>query len=213
MDVQIVGVCGNAKYWDLRHEVPPIMYLPYPQWREGRMCFEVRSVLPAESIIPAVRKVAAAMDRNIPLTDVLTQTEQIGRQLTMERLFAALCGFVAMLALLLSCIGLYGLMAYNVARRRSEIGIRMALGARPRDVAWPVVRGALAHDGNRRGSGRCRGPGSRAAHQEHALRRGSARSAHAGGLGACSCWLSQRLAAWLPARRAAKDRSDGGAEV
>jgi predicted permease len=143
MDVQIVGVCGNAKYWNLRSEVPPIMYLPYPQWREGGMCFEVRSVLPAESIVPAVRKAAAAADRNIPLTDVRTQTEQIGRQLTMERLFATLCGFVAALALLLSCIGLYGLMAYNVARRRSEIGIRMALGARPQDVAWPVVRGAL----------------------------------------------------------------------
>lgn len=143
MDVQIVGICGNAKYWNLRSEVPPIMYLPYPQWREGGMCFEVRSVLPAESIVPAVRKAAAAADRNIPLTDVRTQAAQIGRQLTMERLFASLCGFVAALALLLSCIGLYGLMAYNVARRRSEIGIRMALGARPRDVAWPVVRGAL----------------------------------------------------------------------
>ncbi len=147
LEVQIVGVCGNAKYWNLRNEVPPIMYLPYPQWREGGMCFEVRSVLPAESIVPAVRKTAAAADRNIPLTDVRTQTEQIGRQLTMERLFAALCGFVAGLALLLSCVGLYGLMAYNVARRKSEIGIRMALGARPQDVAWPVVRGALLMTG------------------------------------------------------------------
>mgnify|MGYP001404369461 CR=1 FL=1 len=147
MDVQIVGVCGNAKYWNLRSEVPPIMYLPYPQWREGRMCFEVRSGLPAESIVPAVRKTAAALDRNIPLTDVCTQTEQIDQQLTNERLFASLCGFVAVLALSLSCIGLYGLMAYNVARRRSEIGIRMALGARPRDVAWPVVRDALLMTG------------------------------------------------------------------
>jgi predicted permease len=147
MDIQIVGVCGNAKYSDLRSEVPPIMYLPYPQWRQGRMCFEVRSVLPAESIVPAVRKAASALDRNIPLTEVRTQTEQIDCQLTMERLFAALCGFVAAMALLLSCIGLYGLMAYNVARRRSEIGIRMALGARPRDVAWPVVRGALLMTG------------------------------------------------------------------
>ena len=143
MDVQIVGVCGNARYWDIRHEVPPIMYLPYPQWREGGMCFEVRSVLPPASIVPAVRRTVAALDRNIPLTDIRTQTEQISRQLTMERLFATLCSFVALLALLLACIGLYGLMAYSVARRRNEIGIRMALGARPRDVAWPVVRGAL----------------------------------------------------------------------
>ncbi|MCL5278577.1 MAG: ABC transporter permease, partial [Planctomycetes bacterium] len=142
-DVEIVGVCGNARYSDLRAEVPPIMYLPHAQRWEGRMCFEVRSVLPPVSIVPAVRKAVAALDRNIPLTDVQTQTEQIGRQLTLERLFAALCSFVALLALLLSCIGLYGLMAYHVARRRSEIGIRMALGARPRDVAWPVLRGAL----------------------------------------------------------------------
>jgi len=143
IDVEIVGVCGNAKYWDIRHDVPPIMYLPCPQWREGRMCFEVRSVLPPASIIPAVRKTVTSMDRNIPLTDVRTQDEQIGQQLAIERLFASLCSSVAALALALSCIGLYGLMAYNVARRRNEIGIRMALGARPRDVAWPVVRGAL----------------------------------------------------------------------
>jgi predicted permease len=143
MDVQIVGVCGNAKYWDIRHDVPPIMYLPCPQWREGRMCFEVRSVLPPASIIPAVRKAVAALDRNIPVTDMRTQDEQIDRQLAMERLFATLCSSVALLALMLSCIGLYGLMAYSVTWRRNEIGMRMALGARPWDVAWPVVRSAL----------------------------------------------------------------------
>jgi len=100
-------------------------------------------VLPPASLVPVVRKTVAVLNRDIPLTDVRTQSEQIGRQLTMERLLAALCGFTAFLALLLSCIGLYGLMAYHVARRRNEIGIRMALGARPRDVAWPVVRGVL----------------------------------------------------------------------
>lgn len=143
LDVEIVGICGDAKYSELRQEVPPIMYLPYCQWIEEKVCFEVRSVLPPESIVPAVRRSVAAMDRNIPLTDVRTQTEQMHGQLTMERLFAALCSLVAALALLLSCIGLYGLMAYNVARRRNEIGIRMALGARPRDVAWPILRGTL----------------------------------------------------------------------
>jgi predicted permease len=143
MDVEIVGICANAKYWNLRSEVPPIMYLPYSQWREGSMCFQVRSVLPPLSLVPVVRKMVGALDRTIPLTDICTQVEQISRQLTLERLFAVLCGFVALLAVLLSCIGLYGLMAYNVARRTNEIGIRMALGARPQDVAWPVVRGAL----------------------------------------------------------------------
>ena len=203
MDVQIVGICGNAKYWDIRHEVPPIMYLPYPQWREKRMCFEVRSVLPPASIVPAVRKTVAALDRNIPLTDVRTQTEQIGRQLTMERLFAALCSFVAALALLLSCIGLYGLMAYNVARRRSEIGIRMALGARPQDVAWPVVRGALLMAGIGVVFG---GVGALALVQLiKSQLYGVAPHDPATLLGAAALLLTvAALAAWLPARRAAK---------
>jgi predicted permease len=143
MDVEIVGICANAKYWNLRSEVPPIMYLPHAQWREGSVYFQVRSVLPPLSLVPAVRKMVAALDQTIPLTDVRTQAEQISRQLTLERLFAVLCGFVALLAMLLSCIGLYGLMAYNVARRTNEIGVRIALGARPHDVAWPIVRGAL----------------------------------------------------------------------
>ena len=60
-----------------------------------------------------------------------------------ERLFALLCGSLTLLAIILSCIGLYGLMAYNVARRTSEMGIRLALGARPQDVAWPILREAL----------------------------------------------------------------------
>ena len=203
MEVQIVGVCGNAKYWDLRHEVPPIMYLPYPQWREKRMCFEVRSVLPPASIVPAVRRIVGAMDRNIPLTDVRTQTEQMGRQLTMERLFAALCSFVALLALLLSCIGLYGLMAYHVARRRNEIGLRMALGARPQDVAWPVVRGALLMAGAGTIVG---GAGALALVQLiKSQLYGVAPHDPATLLGSALLLVAvAALAAWFPARRAAK---------
>jgi predicted permease len=143
MDVEIVGICANTKYWNLRSEVARIMYLPYSQWRQGSMCFQVRSLLPPLSLVPAVRKIVAAVDQTIPLTEVRTQAEQISRQLTLERLFAVLCGFMALLALLLSCIGLYGPMAYNVARRTNEIGVRIAIGARPTDVAWPIVRSAL----------------------------------------------------------------------
>jgi predicted permease len=202
-EVEIVGVCGNAKYWDIRYDVPPIMYLPYSQCRQGRMCFEVRSVLPPASIVPAVRKAVAAFDRNIPLTGVRTQVEQVRRQLTMERLLATLCSLVALLALLLSCIGLYGLMAYNVARRANEIGIRVALGARPRDVAWPVVRSALLMAAIGTGLG---GAAALALVQLIKSRLyGVAPHDPTTLLGAALLLLIvAALAAWLPARRAAR---------
>jgi ABC-type antimicrobial peptide transport system permease subunit len=130
-------------------------------------------------------------------------TEQIGRLLTLERLFATLCSFVALLALLLSCIGLYGLMAYNVARRRSEIGIRMALGARPRDVAWPVIRGALLMAGIGAGLG---GAGALVLVQLiQSQLYGVAPHDPATLLGAALLLLTvATLAAWIPARRAAR---------
>jgi ABC-type antimicrobial peptide transport system permease subunit len=83
------------------------------------------------------------IDRNIPMEKSATQQQVIKNLIMGERLFAILCGSLTLLALTLSCIGLYGLMAYNVARRTSEMGIRLALGARPQDVAWPILREAL----------------------------------------------------------------------
>jgi ABC-type antimicrobial peptide transport system permease subunit len=85
----------------------------------------------------------AGVDRDIPLEDVATQVQLFEKSISGERLFALLCGSLALLALVLSCVGLYGLMAYNVARRTGEMGIRMAFGARPRDVAWTILREAL----------------------------------------------------------------------
>ena len=107
------------------------------------MYFEVRSVLPALALAPAIRKVVAAVDPKIPVADLRTQQQLLDNSVLPERLFASLCSFLALLAVLLSYIGLFGLMAYNVARRSGEIGIRMALGARPGDVARPIVREAL----------------------------------------------------------------------
>jgi predicted permease len=140
---RIVGVCRDAKYKNLRSEVPPTMYLSYRQTSPGAMYYEVRSALPPLSLVPAVRKAVAGIDPNIPLAGITTQRRQLDQSIAPERLFASLCSFLALLAVLLSCIGLYGLMAYNVARRTGEIGIRVALGARPQDVARPILREAV----------------------------------------------------------------------
>ena len=107
------------------------------------MTFAVRSVVPPMSLESTVHKRLAQIDRNIPLENITTQEEVLRDSISMERLFGILCSILTGLALSLSCIGLYGLMAYNVTRRTSEMGIRMAFGARPRDVARPILREAL----------------------------------------------------------------------
>jgi len=140
---QIVGLCSNQKYDGLRRDVSPILYLHYLQTRFFFLTYAIRSALPPMSLVPAVRKAVADIDRNLPLGRFTTQKLALKESLAQERLFASLCGSLALLALALSCIGLYGLMAYNVARRTGEMGIRKALGARPWDVAWPILREAL----------------------------------------------------------------------
>jgi ABC-type antimicrobial peptide transport system permease subunit len=107
------------------------------------MTYAIRSVLPPLSLVPAVRKAVADIDRNLPIEGITTQKLLLKKSLRYGRLFAFLSGSLAVLGLALSCIGLYGIMAYNVARRTGEVGIRMALGARPWDVAWPILREAL----------------------------------------------------------------------
>ena len=140
---QIVGLCSNHKYQGLRESISPILYMAYTQDRWLSITYIIRSVLPPMSLVPAVRKAVADIDRNLPLEGMTTQKLALKESLAQERLFASLCGSLALLALALSCIGLYGLMAYNVARRTGEMGIRKALGAQPSDVAWPILREAL----------------------------------------------------------------------
>jgi len=142
----IVGICGNHKY-RIRGDASPIIYLSYHQRRFGHVSFSVRSVLPPMSLVPAVRKAVADNNPELPLEKLATHEQLLAESIVMERFFALLCGSLALLALLLSCIGIFGLMAYSVTRRTGEIGIRMALGARPRDVAWPILREALVLTG------------------------------------------------------------------
>jgi predicted permease len=140
---QIVGISSDHTYGGIRRGVPPILYRPHKQFWDPDMTYAIRSVLPPLSLVPAVRKAVAEVDRNLPLEGITTQKLAIKESFALERLFASLCGGLALLGLALSCIGLYGIMAYNVARRTGEVGIRLALGARPWDVAWPILREAL----------------------------------------------------------------------
>jgi ABC-type antimicrobial peptide transport system permease subunit len=133
-------VVRDTKYNDLKREVNPIMYAPHTGFSAT---FEVRTAGDPNALVPAIRDTVAEIDRNLPLRDVTTESQQIDRLLFQERLIARLAGFFSLLALVLACIGLYGLLAYEVARRTREIGIRMALGAQRGDVLRQVVKQGL----------------------------------------------------------------------
>jgi ABC-type antimicrobial peptide transport system permease subunit len=113
-----------------------------PQTLQGAS-FEVRTAGDPQALVPAIRKVVAEINPNLPLRDVTTESQQIDRLLFQERLVARLSGFFGLLALTLACIGLYGLLAYEVTRRTREIGIRSALGAQRSDVLRLVVKQGL----------------------------------------------------------------------
>lgn len=139
---EIVGVVRDTKYNDLRREISPMMFTPQSA-AFGGAAFEVRTAGDPQALVPVIRKVVAEINPNLPLRDVTTESQQIDRLLFQERLVARLSGFFGLLALALACIGLYGLLAYEVARRTREIGIRSALGAQRGDVLRLVVKQGL----------------------------------------------------------------------
>ena len=108
------------------------------------MTFEVKTSGDPLDLVPSIRHAVSELDANVPLFDIRTQSMQVQHSLRRERLFAALAAMLGTLALLLSAIGLYGLMAASVTRRTAEIGIRMALGAERRTVGWMVLRQSLS---------------------------------------------------------------------
>jgi len=142
-DYRIVGICGDTKYYDIKVPAEPVVLFSMRHHPANAAFYQVRTTLNPLSLVPAVRGAVAQLDPRIPIAGIKTQTMQLNESIAQERLFAALGTSLASLAVLLACIGLYGLMAYNVTRRTSELGIRMALGATGRNVAWPILREAL----------------------------------------------------------------------
>jgi ABC-type antimicrobial peptide transport system permease subunit len=142
-DCHIIGLCADAKYDRIQRTVEPTMYFSHRQAALSAACVQVRTARDPLSLVPAIRRIVADVDPSMPVYGISTQTQLLKRSIMPERLFAILCSALAVLGIALSCVGLYGLLAFTVTRRTGEIGVRMALGARPRDIAWPVLRSAL----------------------------------------------------------------------
>jgi ABC-type antimicrobial peptide transport system permease subunit len=143
-DMEIVGIAHDAKYGSLRDETPATVYRPFAQESEiPYLFFELRTVGDPLAMVPAASAAVASVDRNVPLFGIETETQQIDDSLLQERFFAKLASFFGLAALLLAAVGLYGILSYAVARRTSEIGIRMALGAQRVSVLRMVLRETL----------------------------------------------------------------------
>ncbi len=136
----VIGVAKDVKFGDLEKPAGYIDYLPYSQAEWGFGDFEVRYSGDFSAISNEVQAAIHAVDRRLPISHVTTLDQQVARYYNDQTVIAELSSFFALVAVFLSCIGLYGLMSYLVGRRTGEIGIRMALGAGRGEVAWRVMR-------------------------------------------------------------------------
>jgi len=142
--IEIVGLIADAKYGGLRERPQPMFYSPLFQRLEERPYqVHVRTAGNPAAAIAAIRREIQAMDQDISIDDVRTINEVVHALLQHDRMFAFLASAFGLLALLLTSIGIYGVVSYQVTRRTGEIGIRMALGAQPTDVLWMVMRETL----------------------------------------------------------------------
>jgi predicted permease len=156
-DYEIVGIVADAKYQDAREAAYPTFFRPLFQTEKftdaGEQSTETRSNWihdielrvsgRPQNLQPLIRQTLAGIDPNMPVVDMMTFSEQVTRNFNQDRLMARLAGIFGLLALGLACIGLYGVLAYNVARRTQEIGIRVALGAPRSDILQMVLGEAL----------------------------------------------------------------------
>jgi predicted permease len=144
-DVEIVGVVADAKYNNLREKTPPRLYAPYfnPMWEHSYGIYEVRTAADPASVSAALRAAVQQANSSLPPIRINTMQVLVDDSLHTDKFIARLAGVFGLLAMLLASIGLYGIMAYTVARRTRDIGIRMALGAQPASVLWLILRETL----------------------------------------------------------------------
>src|SRR5437879_4150746 len=136
---EIIGVVKDSKYETLREQVPRTAYLDCFQQELGSMSFAVRTSVKPTAVISQLRNEIRALDPAIRFGGFKTLEEHVDESLGHEHLMATLSSLFAALAVLLACIGLYGILAYAVARRTNEIGIRMALGASRAQILRMIV--------------------------------------------------------------------------
>jgi predicted permease len=137
-EFEIVGIAPTIAATSMKDR-PYVVWLPLAK-QSPQVTVLLRTSQSPQSVLPAVRRTMREIDRNLPMVDVITMEEQISKGLQRERMFATLCNGFGILALVLSIVGLYGVMAYNTSRRRAEIGVRLALGAMPREVLAMILR-------------------------------------------------------------------------
>jgi predicted permease len=136
----IVGVVADSKYNRLRREITPGFYQPNVG---GEAFFELRTGTEPLSLVPTVKNIVDRQSHDLAVFRISTETEAIDRQVFTEKMTARLSSLFGLLALLLACLGLYGLLSYEVTRRTREIGIRMAIGAQSHNVVGLVITKAM----------------------------------------------------------------------